>query len=165
MTTVVELYASLVDAQQAITELIDGGFDRQRISFVMATARVVNSAAGVSAGVVVDDGNDRSIKCASGERRGVLVAGPLATSGRMRPLFGSEWSIAEAIQDAGLARFAVIELVDAICAGAILVAINCDDCHAQTARDILGIGSLSHILGVTRAGKLHAFTANTATAV
>ncbi len=118
VTTVVGLSQSIVDAQQSILDLIDAGFDRRCVSFVMAKERTVHAVDGASGGVVVDDGSVCSITCTSGERRGALVAGPLAASGRARPVPGSDRTVTD------------IGLADAIGAGAILVAVRCEDRRA-----------------------------------
>ncbi len=162
MTTVVGLYPSLVDAQQTIADLIDARFERQRISLVMRKERFVEAAGGASASVVVDDGNEHSITCASGERRRVLVAGPLASNGRSGPILGSEWAVGEALRDAGLGPFAVSGLVEAICAGAILVAVHCEDRRLRAARDILDTTSLSEIPTASVLERMYAPAGNTA---
>lgn len=162
MTTVVGLYSSIVDAQQTIADLIDAGFDRQRISFVMGKERMVDAAGGTAASVVVDDGNDRSITCASGERRQVLVAGPLASNVRSGPIPGSQWAVSEALRDAGLGPFAVSGLVEAICAGAVLVAVHCEDRRVRAARDILDTSSLSEIPTALVLERMYASTASPA---
>lgn len=155
MTTVVGLYSSLVDAQQTISELIDSGFDRRRVSFVMTSQRVVDTAGGDSAGVAVDDGQDRSIVCASGERRPVVVAGPL--SGQASNPVGSEWIVGDALRDAGLGPFAVSGIIEAVCAGAILVAVSCEDRRVRVARDILDSSALSEIPTATALKQMFAY--------
>lgn len=160
MTTVVGLYPSLVDAQQTIADLIDAGFERPQISFVMGKERIVDAANGRAASVVVDDGNDFSITCPSGEQRRVLVAGPLALTGPTGPLLGSEWAVSEALRDAGLGPFAVSGLVEAICAGAILVAVRCEDRRIRAARDILDTTSLSEIPTATVLERMYASAAS-----
>jgi len=145
MTTVVGLYPSLVDAQQTITDLVVAGFDRRAVSLIMGTERTVASGPEGSGAVVVDDGAGRTITCASGERRRVLVAGPLAGADESSLAGGAEWAVGDALRDAGLGPFAANGLVEAICAGAILVAVRCEDRRVRMARDILDSTALSEI--------------------
>ena len=132
MTMVVGMFESLTNAQHAVADLMGSGYARNTIS------------------VLVRNGGVRDAACATDDEQGalsratntlaatrVLAGGPLGAALRAEPEEPAEHAVAHTLASAGLRPAAAQFFADAICKGAILVAVHCPDAHIRDARDIL----------------------------
>ena len=128
MTLVVGLYDTLQRAQGAVEDLIESGFPHGAVSVLLCgnSANPTDMAAG--------DGS--VIVSASGRRRALIVAGPLAASFRAHRADGQD-RVPDVLCAAGLSLFAATYFNEAICDGGVLVAVQCDEGLVRDARDIL----------------------------
>lgn len=125
MTMVVGLFDTLLRAQGAVEDLVGSGFPHGAVSVLLTGEDDLPAV--FAGGVIVS---------ASGRRRALIAAGPLAASLRDRREPGAG-RVPEVLCAAGLSRFAATYFNEAICDGGVLVAVHCDDGLARGARDIL----------------------------
>jgi len=124
MTTVVAMFDDLCLAQRAVADLIGSGFPRNVISVI------VRHFQGPTEPIVNDDGCDPP-------GPSVLAGGPLGEALRMTG--HDESAVADALKRAGLPPSAARLFAEAVGAGAILVAVHCEEAAVRDARDILDI--------------------------
>ena len=125
MTTVVAMFDDLCLAQRAVADLIGSGFSRNVISVI------VRHFQGPTESVAVN-GDGREPPGPS-----VLAGGPLGEALRMTG--HDETAVADALKRAGLPPSAAVLFAEAVGAGAILVAVHCEEAAVRDARDILDI--------------------------
>ena len=122
---VVGLFDSLPRAQGAVEDLVGSGFPHGAVSVLLTGDDDLPPV--FAGGVIVS---------ATGRRRALIAAGPLATSLRDGREPGVS-RVPDALCAAGLSRFSAAYFNEAICDGGVLVAVHCDDGLARDARDIL----------------------------
>ena len=147
MTMVVGLYDSVQAAHGAVTDLIDAGFSRGAVSFLMRSGLPLDVLADAPANVLanaavsVHSDRDDAVESDDGKSHRVLVAGPLAAAMRGEAYshdnHDNQETFLRALTTAGISRPAAFYFAEAICSGAILVAIHCEDKRIRDARDIL----------------------------
>ena len=122
---VVGLFDTLLRAQGAVEDLVGSGFPHGAVSVLLTGDDDLPAV--FAGGVIVS---------ASGRRRALIAAGPLAASLRDRrePGVGR---VPDVLCAAGLSRFAATYFNEAICDGGVLVAVHCDEGLVRDARDIL----------------------------
>lgn len=145
MTMVVGMFDSLVEVQRTVADLIDAGYARNAISILVRDAHLdapaMHEDFELSAS---DDGQPRStgpqsvpaavdvVKTAK-----VLAGGPLATLLRQSSLEHPEGPVVRALTAAGLGLTSARYFADAICQGAVMVAVHCEDRSVRDTRDLL----------------------------
>ena len=123
MTMVVAVFDDLCLAQRAVADLIGSGFPSNVISVI------VRHFQGPTEPVAVNgDG------C---QPPSVLAGGPLGEA--LRTTGHDETAVADALKRAGLPLSAAVLFAEAVGAGAILVAVHCEEAAVRDARDILDI--------------------------
>ena len=135
MTMVVGMFDSLVSAQHAIADLMTSGYARNSISVLVRNGGAHDE----------DDEDDeehgalaRAANSISGNA--VLAGGPLGAALRAEDADEStEHAVAHTLASAGLQPAAAQFFADAICNGAILVAVHCPDRLVRDAREILDV--------------------------
>src|SRR3954454_14487096 len=138
MTMVVGMFENLVSAQRAVADLVGSGYRRNAISVLVRNGRPANAR--------LDDDNDGMDEQGALARvthtlspTSVLAGGPLGAAMRMDGGDSSEHGVMHTLTNAGLKPSAAKFFADAICNGAILVAVHCPECDVREARDILDI--------------------------
>ncbi len=130
MTMVVGMFGELVNAQRAVADLVKSGYAHNRISVLMR-----HPARSSSDGH--ESGHGPLAQAANSRARHFLAGGPLAAELRGDGDALAEQRVARTLQGAGLQPAAAHFFADAICNGAILVAVHCADAGVRDARDIL----------------------------
>jgi hypothetical protein len=142
MTMIVGLYDTGESAGNAVDDLIEAGFGRSGISLLLPdedSAQLPSTL--LDAPAYRDEGPHdtevhATIDCGDAHPQSVWVTGPLATA-----MHGSAKAIAGPVLDAlvsvGIGQMAAANVVDAVCAGAVLVAVTCEEKRVREARDIL----------------------------
>jgi hypothetical protein len=125
MTTVVSVFDDLCLAQRAVADLIGSGFSRDVISVIVRHFQGPNEHAAVNG-----DGRDPT-------GPSVLAGGPLSEA--LRATGHDESAVADALKRAGLPPSAALLFAEAVGAGAILVAVHCEEAAVRDARDILDV--------------------------
>ena len=132
MTMVVGMFSSLLGAQRAVTDLVDAGFRRSRISMLVRD--------GARHAANEDDEQGPLARATNSVARGgsVIAGGPLkealeAETGE------SDDAVTHTLSIAGLQPAAARFFADAIINGAILVAVHCAEDEVRDARDILDV--------------------------
>jgi len=125
---VVGLFETLPRAHGAVEDLVGSGFPHGAVSVLLTGELAEDDLPPVFAGGV--------IVSASGRRRALIAAGPLAASLRDGHEPGAG-RVPEVLCAAGVSRFAAAYFNEAICDGGVLVAVHCDERHVRDARDIL----------------------------
>jgi preprotein translocase subunit SecD len=141
---VVGLFDSLVEVQRTVADLIDAGYARNTISIVVRDAHLDAPA------VRRDFGQDFELSTSEEDRsRGastsvdviktakVLAGGPLATVLRQSSLEHPEEPVVRALISAGLGLTSARYFADAICHGAVMIAVHCEDRYVRDTRDLL----------------------------
>ena len=128
MTVVVRLFETLPRAHGAVEDLVGSGFPHGSVSVLLTGELAEDDLPPVFAGGV--------IVSASGRRRALIAAGPLAATLRDRRV-PDAGRVPDVLCAAGLSRFAATYFNEAICDGGVLVAVHCDENHVRDARDIL----------------------------
>lgn len=132
MTMVVGMFDKLANAQLAVADLMGSGYARNAIS-VLVRNRFVPDDGG-------DEGDEQgplSRATNSAVAMRVLAGGPLGAAMRNDAEEPAEEVVAHTLAAAGLAPSAARFFAEAICNGAILVAVHCQDRRVRDARDIL----------------------------
>ena len=125
MTTVVSAFNDLCQAQRAVADLMTSGFAKNAISVIIR--RLQGSGESVA---LNSDGRDPP-------ERSILAGGPLGEA--LRTTSHDESAVADALKRAGLPPSASRLFAEAVGAGAILVAVHCEEAAVRDARDILDI--------------------------
>ena len=140
MTMVVGMFENLLSAQRAVADLVGSGYRRNAISVLVRNARPANGQLDED-----DDGDGEEEHGAlarathSATATSVLAGGPLGAAMRMDSCDSTEHAVMHTLTNAGLKPAAARFFADAICNGAILVAVHCPECEVRDARDILDI--------------------------
>jgi hypothetical protein len=127
MTMVVQMFDTLTDAQRAVSQLVESGCARNAISIL------VRDALAHTAHHTRDAGLHGPLAHATN----IIAGGPLGealhrTSEQVGPR-----AVIQCLKTAGLKPSAADFFADAICHGAILVAVHCSDGEVRSAREIL----------------------------
>ncbi len=143
MPTIVGLYETLQAAQGAVSDLVEGGFARGAVSLVMPSELSFDVSAKSpacsrgNASVALASSANGVVDCGSLGTRSVLVAGPLATALPRGGGDPAQASVLRALSATEVGATAAHYFTEAVCAGAILVAVRCEDMRVRDARDIL----------------------------
>jgi hypothetical protein len=145
MTMVVGMFDSLVEVQRAVADLIDAGYARNTISILVRDSHA--DAVGVRQDFETP-ATDDDPPAISGPRPAqpavdvvkmakILAGGPLATVLRQSSLEHPEGPVVRALTSAGLGLTSARYFADAICQGAVLIAVHCEDRYVRDTRDLL----------------------------
>jgi len=140
MTMVVGMFENLLSAQRAVADLVGSGYRRNAISVLIRNARPANAQLHDD-----DDGDGEDEHGALARathtvsNTSVLAGGPLGAAMRIDGNESTEHAVMHTLTNAGLNPAAARFFADAICNGAILVAVHCPECEVRDARDILDI--------------------------
>jgi hypothetical protein len=132
---VVGMFGSLVNAQHAVADLVTSGYARNSISVLVRN---------VGAAPCDDDEEEHGPLARAANAlsaNAVLAGGPLGAALRAEPEEPAEHAVMHTLTAAGLQPAAAQFFADAICNGAILVAVHCADRYVRDARDILDVYS------------------------
>jgi hypothetical protein len=130
---VVGTFESLVGAQRAVADLVDSGYRRNAISVLVRHAPGSLRAVGAS----VSEQGALAHATDSAFAMGILAGGSLGVALRADKPGSTEKTVMTTLANAGLNVTAARFFADAICNGAILVAVHCPECEVRDARDIL----------------------------
>jgi len=137
MTMVVRIFETLTDAQRAVSELVESGYARNAISVLVRDAY----AHAVPHGDTGEHG-------ARARPTSIIAGGPLGHALHHGADAVSARAVTQCLNVAGLQLAAAQFFADAVCDGAILVAVHCDDGNTRYAREILEVnhpgGSPAH---------------------
>ena len=126
MTMVVRIFDTLTDAQRAVSDLVGSGYARRAISVLVRDALE-------HAMPRHDDGS---------KARSIIAGGPLGDALHQGTEAVSPRAVTQCLRHEGLQPTAAQFLSDAICHGAILVAVHCDDGDVRYACEILDVNTL-----------------------
>lgn len=132
MTMVVGVFDELTKAQHAVADLMGSGYARNSISVL-----VRNRCEPDANGDQDDEHGLLSRMTNSAVATRVLAGGPLGAALRNHADEPAEDVVAHTLAAAGLQPSAARFFAQAICNGAILVAVHCPDRRIRDARDIL----------------------------
>lgn len=145
MTMVVGMFDSLVEVQRAVADLIDAGYARNTISILVRDTHA--HAAGVRQDfeTPTTDNDPPEITGPQSAQSAVdvvkmakiLAGGPLATVLRQSSLEHPEGPVVRALTAAGLGLTSARYFADAICQGAVMIAVHCEDRYVRDTRDLL----------------------------
>jgi hypothetical protein len=144
MTMVVGIFDSLVEVQRAVADLIDAGYARNTISILIRDGHLDTAgerrgfeepANGENHQVATLDGAEAVVDVVKTAK--VLAGGPLATVLRQSSLDHPEGPVVRALTSAGLGLTSARYFTEAICNGAVLVAVHCEDRYVRDTRDLL----------------------------
>ena len=129
MTMVVRMFETLTDAQRAVSELVESGYARNAISILVRDALRHTRPR-------TDDTPDHGPLARA---TNIIAGGPLGVELHRDGRAVGEQAVAHCLKTAGLQLPAARFFADAICNGAILVAVHCQDSEVRYARDILDV--------------------------
>ena len=129
MTMVVRMFETLTDAQRAVSELVQSGYARNAISILVRDAI---GHARPRTDVTPDHGP-------LARATNIIAGGPLGLELHRDGRAVGQHAVARCLKTAGLQLPAARFFADAICNGAILVAVHCLDSEVRDARDILDV--------------------------
>jgi hypothetical protein len=129
MTMVVRMFETLTDAQRAVSVLVQSGYARNAISILVRDALAY-------ARPRIDDTPDHGPLARA---TNIIAGGPLGVELHRDGKAVGEHAVAQCLKTAGLQLPAARFFADAICNGAILVAVHCLDSQVGDARDILDV--------------------------
>ena len=132
MTMVVGMFESLSGAQRAVTDLVDSGYRRNAISVLV---RHASNALPVLGTKEAQGALARATD--SAHALGILAGGPLGVALGAEKTHATESAVMATLANAGLNPAAARFFADAICHGAILVAVHCAERELRDAREIL----------------------------
>jgi hypothetical protein len=132
MTMVVGMFESLVNAQHAVADLVTSGYARNSISVLVRGGHAHDEDDEEEHGALA-----RAANSLSAGNLSVLAGGPLGAALRVGSDEPAEHAVVHTLTAAGLQPAAARFFADAICHGAILVAVHCADRYVRDARDIL----------------------------
>ena len=137
---VVGMFDSLVEVQRTVADLIDAGYARNTISIVVRDAHL--DAPAVRQDFELSTSDEARSHSASAsvdvvKTARVLAGGPLATILRQSSLEYPEEPVVRALTAAGLGLTSARYFADAICHGAVMIAVHCEDRYVRDTRDLL----------------------------
>jgi hypothetical protein len=146
MTMVVGMFDNLVEVQRAVADLIAAGYGRNTISILVRDGHA--DGVGVRQGfeAPADDDDPAAIHAESHAAQGavditraarILAGGPLATALRQSSREHPDGPVVRALTSAGLGLMSARYFTDAICQGAVMVAVHCEDRYVRDTRDLL----------------------------
>jgi hypothetical protein len=143
MTMVVGMFDSLVEVQRAVADLIDAGYARNTISILVRDTHA--DAVAVRQDFETPATDDDSPPIGGPVQSAVdvvkmakiLAGGPLATVLRQSSLEHPEGPVVRALTSAGLGLASARYFADAICQGAVMIAVHCEDRYVRDTRDLL----------------------------
>ena len=127
MTMVVQMFDTLTEAQRAVSELVESGCARNAISILVRDA-LANTALRA---------RDASQHGPLARATNIIAGGPLGEALHRTSEFVGPRAVVQCLKTAGLKPSAADFFADAICHGAILVAVHCSDGDVLSAREIL----------------------------
>jgi hypothetical protein len=127
MTMVVQMFDTLTEAQRAVSELVESGCARNAISIL------VRDALAHTAHYARDAGQHGPLARATN----IIAGGPLGEALHRTSDDVGPRAVIQCLTTAGLKPSAADFFADAICNGAILVAVHCSDGDVRSAREIL----------------------------
>ena len=129
MTMVVRMFSTLTDAQRAVSDLMQSGYARNAISILVRDALA-----------------HRMPRCDDPREHGplaratnIIAGGPLGDVLHRRHVTVGQHAVTDCLETAGLQQAAAQFFADAICHGAIVVAVHCGDGEVACAREILDV--------------------------
>jgi hypothetical protein len=137
---VVGMFDSLVEVQRTVADLIDAGYARNTISIVVRDAHLDAPAVRQDFELSTSDGDGSGSASASVDvikTAKVLAGGPLATVLRQSSLEHPEGPVVRALTAAGLGLTSARYFADAVCHGAVMIAVHCEDRYVRDTRDLL----------------------------
>jgi hypothetical protein len=153
MTMVVGMFDSLLEVQRAVVDLVHAGYARNSISILIRDGHV--GAAGSSHETGTSSSSDAYLADADpaasaslpadhlpasidvARKARILAGGPLATVLRESSGEYPEGPLVRALTSAGLGLMSARYFTEAICNGAVMIAINCEDRYVRDTRDLL----------------------------
>ena len=129
MTMVVQIFDTLTDAQRAVSDLVESGYSRNTIS-VLVRDRLAGRVPHC------DDPHEHG---ALARATNIIAGGPLGHVLHRDAQAVGRRAVTQCLRSAGLKVSAAQFLADAICDGAILVAVHCDDGAVRYAHEILHV--------------------------
>ena len=129
MTMVVRMFETLTDAQRAVSELVESGYARNAISILVRDAL----------GHARPRNDDTPDQGPLARATNIIAGGPLGVELHRDGRAVGESAVAHCLKTAGLQLPAARFFADAICNGAILVAVHCVDSEVGYARDTLDV--------------------------
>jgi hypothetical protein len=129
MTMVVQMFNTLTEAQRAVSELVESGCARNAISIL------VRDALAHTAQRTADASQHGPLARATN----IIAGGPLGEALHRTTESVGPRAVIQCLKTAGLQPSAADFFADAICHGAILVAVHCSDGEVRSAREILDI--------------------------
>lgn len=130
MTMVVRMFDTLTDAQRAVSDLVESGYARNAISILVRDALAHMAAPRT---------NDPRQHGALARATNIIAGGPLGDALHRRTEVVGPGAVTQCLKSAGLQVSAAQFFAEAICHGAILVAVHCDDGEVRYAREILDV--------------------------
>ena len=129
MTMVVRIFDTLTDAQRAVSDLVESGYARNAISVLVRDALAP----------AVPGCDDPRQHGPLARATNIIAGGPLGDVLHRDSEAVSPGAVTYCLKHAGLNLSAAQFFADAICHGAILVAVHCDDGNVRCAREILDV--------------------------
>jgi hypothetical protein len=126
MTMVVQMFDTLTAAQRAVSELVDSGCARNTISILVRDALAHTP-----------DMRDAGQHGPLAQATNIIAGGPLGEALHRTTENVGPRAVIQCLKTAGLKPSAADFFADAICQGAILVAVHCSDGDVRSAREIL----------------------------
>jgi hypothetical protein len=152
MTMVVGIFDSLLEVQRAVADLVDAGYPRNSISILIRDSHL--GAEGLGRSFETRSGNvfradadppgtaaappanvPGSVDVVKKAR--IIAGGPLATLLRQSSDEHPEGALVSALTSAGLGLMSARHFTEAICNGAVMIAISCEDRYVRDTRDLL----------------------------
>jgi len=129
MTMVVRIFDTLTDAQRAVSDLVESGYARNAISVLVrdALAHTMHPC------------DDPLQHGALARATSIIAGGPLGDVLHRHTDSATPRAVTQCLKHAGLQLPAAQFFADAVCHGAILVAVHCDDGDVRYAREILDV--------------------------
>ena len=129
MTMVVRMFETLTDAQRAVSDLVESGYARNTISVLVRDALA-------HARPLTDNPSEHGPLA---QATNIIAGGPLGVELHRDGKAVGQRAVTRCLETAGLQLSAAQYFADAICHGAILVAVHCRDSQVRCARDILEV--------------------------
>jgi hypothetical protein len=131
MTMVVRMFSTLTDAQRAVSDLMQSGYARNAISILVRDALAHRMPR------CQDPGEHGLLARATN----IIAGGPLGDALHRRHATVGQRAVTDCLETAGLQQSAARFFAEAICHGAIVVAVHCRDRDGDVAcaREILDV--------------------------
>jgi hypothetical protein len=126
MTMVVQMFDTLTEAQRAVSQLVESGCARNAISILVRDALAHTH-------YTREAGQHGPLARATN----IIAGGPLGEALHRTSECVGPRAVIQCLKTAGLKPSAADFFADAICHGAILVAVHCSDRDVRSAREIL----------------------------